>query len=209
MSKRNKLNIFIDLDGTILDVRKRHILLYQQLCEQLTINIISDKLYWDKKREKLLPNEIYVKGLQEKYTELFRNKCEDVDLLNLDVIYEGLYPLLQQYSKKYNLVVCTKRHSRKNLINQLEKLNIYKLFTQVINTNSSKVQAITQHGYTKDDWIIGDTEEDISTAKILVLKSIAVTWGLRSKNFLMKHKPNLCIDSVDDLVNRLDENHNI
>ena len=47
---------------------------------------------------------------------------------------------------------------------------------------------------------VGDTEVDLLTAKNANLKSIAVTWGFRTKKELLKNSPDFVIDSPLDLL---------
>ena len=48
---------------------------------------------------------------------------------------------------------------------------------------------------------IGDTEVDLQAATNASLNSVAVTWGFRSKDFLISLKPNYIIDEPNELIN--------
>lgn len=50
--------------------------------------------------------------------------------------------------------------------------------------------------YDKNSVIVGDTETDIKTGKRLGLRTVAVTCGQRSRDFLKKHKPDILIDEI-------------
>lgn len=47
---------------------------------------------------------------------------------------------------------------------------------------------------------IGDSEVDIETAKSAKVKVLAVTWGFRNKDFLMKKNPDSIVDHPDEIV---------
>lgn len=51
---------------------------------------------------------------------------------------------------------------------------------------------------------VGDTEVDLLTAKNANIKSVAVTWGFRTKKELLKHNPNYIIDTPLDLLEVID-----
>lgn len=63
------------------------------------------------------------------------------------------------------------------------------------------ILALEELGLKPDEVIyVGDTEVDLLTAKNASLKSVAVTWGFRSKKELLIHDPNYVIDNPLDLL---------
>lgn len=63
------------------------------------------------------------------------------------------------------------------------------------------VLALNELGLSNEEVLyVGDTEVDLLTAKNANLKSIAVTWGFRTKKELLKHSPDYVIDSPLDLL---------
>lgn len=63
------------------------------------------------------------------------------------------------------------------------------------------VLALDELGLSNEEVLyVGDTEVDLLTAKNANLKSIAVTWGFRTKKELLKHSPDYVIDSPLDLL---------
>lgn len=59
---------------------------------------------------------------------------------------------------------------------------------------------IDESGFNPDDSIyIGDSDVDVRTAKNANITSIAVTWGYRSKDVLVKENPDYIVDSVFEL----------
>lgn len=51
---------------------------------------------------------------------------------------------------------------------------------------------------------VGDTEVDLQTAKNAGMKSVAVTWGFRPKDALLKAEPDYVIDDALELLDLLD-----
>ena len=68
--------------------------------------------------------------------------------------------------------------------------------------HEGKVNLIRDH-YKKDlnGFFIGDTETDIRAGKVLGLKSIAVTFGIRNADILMREEPDIILNSPAALVN--------
>ena len=52
----------------------------------------------------------------------------------------------------------------------------------------------------KDCFFIGDSDVDIQTARNSGMKSIAVTWGFRTKEFLLRHNPDFVVNSPDEIL---------
>jgi phosphoglycolate phosphatase-like HAD superfamily hydrolase len=64
-----------------------------------------------------------------------------------------------------------------------------------------KAEIIAAIGIAHNDaMIIGDTEADISAAKTLQIPGIAVTTGIRNKDYLEKLNPAYAIDSIDKVI---------
>jgi phosphoglycolate phosphatase-like HAD superfamily hydrolase len=94
-------------------------------------------------------------------------------------------------------VLVTQRHNPDNLRQQLEDLQIDSYFSAVLTPYpDTKQLSIQNYGFHPEDCMVGDTEEDILTARELSLSSVAVTWGLRSKEYLQKFNPTYLVDTV-------------
>ena len=62
-----------------------------------------------------------------------------------------------------------------------------------------KLKKISAYSNSKDDIVIGDTEDDIKAGNDLTLMTVAVLSGLRSRDFLKKIKPRHIINSINDI----------
>ncbi len=198
------MTIFIDLDGTILHTFVRHIATHHAVAPRVGLPIIPKEAYWRKKREKQTPwNEISQEQLKA-YTNLFRIETERSIYLSLDTPVFGIKMLLKDLTKRVDLVLVTKRYNRTNTLFQLYDLNLLSCFTDVLTPfPSSKRDAIQTYGYTHRDIVIGDTEEDIETANELTLRSVAVSWGMRSPTYLASLGPTRLCHTVKQLKNNL------
>ena len=64
---------------------------------------------------------------------------------------------------------------------------------------------IAKLGVEKENAIyIGDSEVDVKTGKNTGLKTIAVTWGFRDRDFLEETEADYIVDSVEELKEKID-----
>lgn len=198
------MTIFIDLDGTILYTFIRHIATHYAVSPRVGLPIIPEEEHWKKKREKQILWEDISQEKLKAYTDLFRIESERSIYLSLDTPVFGIKTILKNLAKRVDLVLVTKRYNRTNTLFQLYDLNLLSFFVDVLTPfPSSKRDAIQSYGYTKRDIVIGDTEEDIETANKLSLRSVAVSWGMRSPTYLASLRPTRLCHTVKQLKNDL------
>ena len=119
------------------------------------------------------------------------------------------------------MIVVTFRHYRETLLRQLRNLLIDKFFGAILSSELKtippyigKVILIKNWLNNKqcNGWFFGDTETDILAGNSLGFRTIAVSFGIRSKNILKDCKPNYLIKSWNteywprELVNTLNIN---
>lgn len=197
-------NIFFDFDGTLVNSQIR---LYNLFCVLCPENKFSYQEYWDIKRNHITQNE-FLKNYyhyDDEKIEIFRKKwfemVEDESRMCEDLLVDGIFDIIKKLSPKYNLYLITHRQNEDFVSRQLKTFNIERFFKKILVTKQKirKFDLIKQHVVvSKNDFIIGDTGEDIKTAQELKIKSIAVTWGVMNKEFLKKYKPDFIVDNVDD-----------
>lgn len=206
--------IYIDLDGTVIDIKNRHYTVYQECITDLGGLAIEQNIYWSLKRRNsdiatLLSLSNIKKSDTTSFQKLFSIHIEQQQYLLLDTLFPQSLALLSHLSNHYTLNLITLRQSRQELTRQLETLHIDRYFQKVLSLSNSsaslsgKSSLFDTEKLTSDDVLIGDTEEDITTGKAVHLKTIGVTWGIRSEEFLKLYYPDfLCPDmqSVYDLL---------
>lgn len=197
-------NIFFDFDGTIIDNRVRLYNLFTELTNQ---SILSFDQYWAIKRNKVTQKEILQKFLaySDDDCKIFKQNwlegIEDPLRLKQDCLIVGIVELLQKFSVDEKLVIVTNRQFEDRVIEQIEDLGIKNFFYDILVTKqqASKFDLITKFGFKNSDSMIGDTDEDILTAKQLGICSIAVNWGGMGKEILVKCKPDAIVDTISQL----------
>lgn len=184
--------IFIDLDGPILEGKYRHYNCYKDIINSFSGEAMALNEYWNMKRNKnnrkFMLEKSNFKGSYDEFMNNWLKLIENEYYLNFDILKPNVIESLlrlKRITKK--LVLVTMRNNKKNLIKQLNKLKIEKIFDEVIvcgsHLKNSKYESLKNKEF-ESAVIIGDTEEDTNTAKMLNIKSIGILNGLRSKKHL-------------------------
>ncbi len=207
--------IFLDLDGTILDVSERIHRVYKNILKKHNKRFLSKNKYLKLKREKTPIEEILEKTKAEdivlKFKKEWDKEIEKPSYLDLDKISGLNRKTLLFLKKDWKLILVTLRKHPKRLFTQLKKKKIDKIFDKVLISSKEsrkpkwKIKSELIKKYDRFDKtcsiIIGDTETDILTGKNLGIKTIAVfgNGGLRSRSFLKKYKPDILIKNLSHI----------
>lgn len=199
------MNIFFDLDGTLIDSRERLYILFQKLVKTSHFNFDE---YWALKRNRINHKKIlkeYFNYLDEDIDD-FENKwmeeIESIELLALDKPFNEIEVKLKELKEKYNLYVITSRQFKDKAISQLENFNMIKYFKKILVTEQKykKAQLILNScNVTQNDYMIGDTGKDIQVGKSLGMKTIAVLSGFMNKEKLLEYNPDRIVDNVTNI----------
>lgn len=169
------MNIYIDLDGTIIDISERYEHLKILDSQERLNNIESlEYLRYDKLIDGILDILLELKKNHRLVLVTLRKNKEnlyiELDILGLVEIFDIiLTPNLGYREKTF----------KRDLIKG----------DSLFDVNNSV--------------IVGDTEVDIKTGKCLGIKTVAVLSGLRTKEILLKENPDYIIDDINDLPNIL------
>lgn len=206
------MKIFFDLDGTLIDISQRHYQVYKSAVVKFDGEPLPQKRYWQLKRdntqwsELLKYSRIALKHESDFMTH-FTHNIESQDMLSLDNLFAQSREVLKNLQKNHELILVSLRRNPRNLRLQLEKLGLTQYFKHILSGHSDtkegvltkKATVIQELGQLGQACIIGDTEADISAGKQLGIPSIALTTGIRSKEFLAKLNPDYSADSIDDV----------
>ena len=200
------MKIFLDLDGTILDAKYRYYKIYTDMLSQTSFNMLDISTYWDMKRNRIPEEEIASKTTSLLFAKYYAKKridlIESMDYLILDVVFDGVYDVLNKWSFDHDLYLVTLRRNKTNLYRQLSFFDLHKYFRCVYNAGEFQIKKenLIKHEILDQSKcaIIGDTEVDIEAGKVLSIKTIAVTSGIRNKYLLEREFPDVLVDSLCD-----------
>jgi phosphoglycolate phosphatase len=195
---------FLDLDGTLLDPRKRLHELFQELAPA---SPLSFDAYWKLKRQRINQRELLKRTLQyddaqiADFYDAWMRKVEEPHRLAVDVPIPGAAEFLAEASSRADIVVVTARQSPDSAVRQIEKFGWTLFLDDLVVTRhlTSKDYLVRKTFSTSPrDLFIGDTGEDIRAGKALGVRTIAVCSGVLSREILTEYDPDEIVESIAD-----------
>lgn len=191
--RKHTFNIFIDLDGTILNVYARYFAIFRKFIssEIDELNTFED---WKKlKRKRLDDKEIfnaisYISDTRyQEYRKYKGKSLEDPNFLALDTLIHNPSILFSNFDS-CRFVILTQRNKEKNTLIQLKNLGIYNYFHEIVvvkpdNKTNAKYEYLKNNS-SKEDFIIGDSPLEIKAANKLNIKAFHVNTGLYDRDFI-------------------------
>lgn len=204
-AKASFMKIFFDLDGTLIDSRKRMYNLFQHLVSESKLTYED---YWELKRNKidhqeiLLTKFLYSEVEYENFVKNWMDKIELPEWLALDQPFPGVTKYLFALSQRHSLYIITARQSTDRALKQVENYGWTGFFENVFVTNlqKEKFEVLKNVIIEQTDWLIGDTGNDIMTGKKLGMKTAAVLSGFLCKEKLVEYQPDMIINGVKDFI---------
>ena len=201
------MNIFFDLDGTVIDSQKR---LFKLFCDITGQKFLDFDDYWELKRALYGHNYILANylGFKEKevlsFNKAWMEQIEKYRYLELDKLFPFTNSFLKNLvANNINIHIVTARQSRYMATKQLNDLGISKYFKTILVTEAlvSKESLVKTSGIvlSEKDIFVGDTGLDIQTAQSLKICSVAVLTGFRNRSMLKKYKPDYIFKDIRGL----------
>lgn len=203
--------LFLDLDGTVLDVRRRHYATYMALLRQpdLRGHPIPEREYWGLRREGK-PIDVILKRSRlfptkyQQFCERFEQRVETPEMLALDKIREGTETFLSKVFTKTPIVLITQRKDAEALKNQIASLRLARFFVTVLAGAPKRGRRVDKDARWRhkaqlvrnryklpptESLYIGDTETDVKASRALGYDVFLVEGGNRTKELQMKADP--------------------
>lgn len=199
------MNCFLDLDGTVIDSRKRLYTLFRKLVPQAEYSMDD---YWTLKKEKIGHEEILRKHFLfseadfADFNRTWHHEIEKPEWLALDTPIAGVKSYLESLrNRNLRLFLVTARQSEKNTLQQLADLELHDLFDGIWVTRQmiDKTDLIRERAgssLSPSDWVVGDTGKDIQTGKTLGIRTAAVLSGFLSRASLEPYSPDEIVDDI-------------
>jgi phosphoglycolate phosphatase len=183
----------------------------QSSTENLPINPLTKEQFWHMKQERLPDDQIALQsGLEAVQVEVFIKNVHQLvnqpTLLNKDHLQPGVrwaLSLLKFSGARLSVVTLRRQAEAEQLLHQhglghmfdqicgveIDDLAAYKNYTDCKQKLLSNVLARCHRLETKKAWMIGDTEADVLAGQAVGVSTIALTCGIRSRNYLTQLQP--------------------
>lgn len=202
--------IIFDLDGTLLDSRKRLHTLFKDLVPELNLSFNE---YWDIKMTGTSHKELINSKIGELsdfdykvFHESWMHLIESPEYLAIDKPYSKSRVVLEALQNKgIKMFLCTARQKISGVEQQLEEYNLSSYFEDIYVTEQKKTkkELLINNINWGDSFFVGDTSQDIQLAKSFGGVSIAVTSGFRSREYLSRFNPDYLIKNISQLAKLL------
>lgn len=190
VTKKIQDKIGFDLDGTLLDSRRRHKILMQDILNERNIPISAVGLVQYKANGYNNLQWLQSQGVDDNLAKEINNdwiaRIENNEYLKYDHLYSGIKEMLEELSINNSLYLVTARNNKANLFRQLQELGINQYFEDICVVPSSKESTQLKANYLIEQGITtfwGDTEVDKRAADIAGCKFRVCLSGFRSQSF--------------------------
>ncbi len=201
----------IDMDNTIIDSDKPHLLGYIKAFKENNLKKVSQKDI--KKHFGLVSSEIIRRLFPELSNTEIKKVLNDNERFFIESkkhlkAFPGVKKTLEILRKKYKLVLISNCNTNEIKISlNRAKIN-QKLFSLLISSNDVKnpkpkpdeILFAERKLKQKVSYVIGDSIYDIQAGKKAKVKTIAVITGNNTKSQLKKEKPDYIIDNFNNVL---------
>jgi len=204
--------ILLDLDGTIVDSRNALLEAVKTAFAAFgrridNVNIVTEI---PKRLEQNLPIQDLLKGVDtEKFLDTYLKAYYRATATRAKPM-PGMVKTLQKLSQKAALAVVTRRHvPKREVIQELEKLSLARFIKHVVTATDNcrpkpSPEALMSAAEelnvpTSECVVVGDSVVDIRAGKAAGTLTVAVLSGIFSREELEMEKPDLILESVNQL----------
>lgn len=199
---------FIDFDGTLISNKQRLYKFFHDYLPEDLKNIFNIDEFWTLKRCKI--NEIdwinsccNTKLSSVEFSQKKKEKIEENEYLQYDELFPFTLKALNYLKTKGSLHLITRRSNKTNALNEITHFGLDSYFDDIKvipHGTMTKAEVIRkEYNITKNDFFIGDTEDDISTGINLGIKTIFVLSGIRGKWLYYNYSSNPLLSYVDSI----------
>ncbi len=200
--------LIFDLDGTLIDTREEIFSTFRKAFSNLGIHLNEEKL----ERNIGYPLEELITRLLGYYEIQVAQEIKKLynQMKNRKIrVFPGMVEVLQVLDIPKSVLTSKKKYMA---LRDLRYTGILDYFSIILGADEIEkrkphpdgIIKIMQLAKEKDAVLIGDTELDILAAKNAGIKSIAVTWGFRTEDFLRNFRPDSIAREPRDIVRILE-----
>lgn len=223
------MRIITDFDGPIMDLSDRYYHVYQLCLAEFKIpvtsstpdyRILSKSEFWDLKRAHTPEQKIAIlSGVDPERADDFKRwrdrHAHQLGYLDLDRVVPGAIEALTKIqTARIDLLVMTLRRT-KELNAAFDRHDLGRFFHpskryclandyakqgDIRDKTQLMERALAELPPDRETWMIGDTEADIIAAKTHHIPTIGVLSGIRDRQRLEQHQPNIIVPSLQAAI---------
>lgn len=209
--------VVLDLDGTIMDSKEAYLEAFNTASKIMGKWKTGSRIVMEipKRLEQGLPIDDIIEGANAKdFLKTYLNAWYAATATKTKPL-PNVSDTLTKLAKKAKLAVITMRHvPRKEVVEELERFDLAKYFQQVITaldpcSPKPSPEALIEcarrlRAKTCDCIVVGDSVADIRAGKNAGAQTVAVLSGIFSREELEAEKPDLILESVNELPDFLE-----
>jgi len=209
--------ILLDLDGTLVDSTEAYLEAVETAFKTMGQKMVNAKMVTEipKRLEQNLSIKELLKGIDvQKFLDVYLKAYYKATPMKTKPIPK-ISDTLQRLSKKAKLALITMRYvPKEEIVNELEKFGLAKYFHHVITAMDTHVPKPSPEALIKcakqlgirtcECVVVGDSVADVKAGKTAGTKTVAVLSGIFSREELKKEKPDLILESVNQLPDFLE-----
>jgi len=212
------MQLFFDLDGTLLDISEKYYRLYADCVRALGGKPIPKNSYWRLKRAKQATSRILTMSslsgaLVPDYISRFADGIESEQYTSFDRLFSFAIPTLSVLKQHHELYLVCGRKNPDAAMKCIRDAGLEKYFFKVVAGRESeegivfKRRVIAKLIKSDNLWAtVGDTEDDINCVSGLSGLTVGVLSGLRNIKMLKTLSyPSYIIPDIRDLPTLLDK----
>jgi HAD superfamily hydrolase (TIGR01509 family) len=211
-AKLKAKGILLDLDGTVVDAREAYLEAVKTAFKTIGQMIVDVKIVTEipKRIEQNLPIDDLLEGMDvQRFLDVYLKAYSQATSTKTKPMPQ-ISETLEKLSEKAKLALITMRYVPKETVTkELERFGLAKYFQHIItalDTHNPKPspEALVKSAKQLDIEmceciVVGDSVADVKAGKTAGIKTVAVLSGIFSREELEREKPDLILESVNQL----------
>jgi len=208
--------ILIDLDDTLIDMKKASFISFNETLKKYNFRTITfeemlsgwDRT-WREALDRVAPDDVDIDSLMTPIGMDYMKAFERIHLKYSKILL-GAFEALRDLDKMGVLIAIVSRRFRKIIEEELDKFNISQFVDLIVGYEdvaklkpapdafllaAEKLNVPVEHCL-----VVGDSPGDIKAGKSSGARTVAVLTGPYKKEKILNEKPEVIIDSIADLV---------
>lgn len=198
-------NIIFDWSGVIKDAFEAHLWVVNRIFKKYGLKELTfDELKkeWEEPYmlffNKYLPN-LTLEEEKSNYWEGISNKDYPKSKA-----FPGIVELIKNLKTNGNYIAMITSDLSESIFSEIKQFGLDNIFDDVITKVHDKTEAVSslikKNNFRIDEtFIVGDSNNEITAARNLGIKSVAVTWGIATEKRLIEAKPDFLVHNIKDL----------